>query len=478
MSIREFQQYGNKQQLHLIDQEHAHPPPFVQEKKTYTCLGIRIQYLAQTVTDISRTQLIVDGYSHLIRQAIRARADNIRDGIYPEYYTGVHGIILSNGGVRLLLKEKDTTTNIKSVNEMFYFTSTNCKSLSENDDSIHCSACKQLIPFIKRKCLDTVHMRAEGITHSKTNNKFLYTSPSLICHKIDRLANNAKIENVKRYRAKAKLILKVVTDKDGVNLSGANLEEVFPANLQHRANKFFDKEKISQDNLARYLFQESYIQARTAIKSKNKACRYSPVMIRFCIGIRDKLKKGKYEFLRKVFNLPSARTLAHYDSIGGNEPDGLLYSVLHTIQHEYNLKEETDDWLKMVSLKFDACHIADKVKYNPHTNQLVGFSYNAFDKDVLLEDLNKLTNTVTDDDNKIVNENRAQQYLIFMINRWEKNSKPLKYVVARYAVGAGVSSTLLLSEIPKIICGLYTFGIIVTNVTADGASEIGLPVDH
>ena len=58
-----------------------------------------------------------------------------------------------------------------------------------------------------------------------------------------------------------------------------------------------------------------------------------------------------------------------------------------------------------------------------------------------------------------------------MINRWEKNAKQLKYVIARYAVGAGVSSTLLLSEIPKIICGLYTFGIIVTNVTADGASE-------
>ena len=44
----------------------------------------------------------------------------------------------------------------------------------------------------------------------------------------------------------------------------------------------------------------------------------------------------------------------------------------------------------MVSLKFDACHICDKVQYNPHSNQLVGFAYNAFDKNVLLEDLNKL----------------------------------------------------------------------------------------
>ena len=47
-----------------------------------------------------------------------------------------------------------------------------------------------------------------------------------------------------------------------------------------------------------------------------------------------------------------------------------------------------------------------------------------------------------------------------------------KYVIARYAVAAGVSATFLLSEIPKIICGLYFYGLIVNNVTADGVSEI------
>ena len=183
------------------------------------------------------------------------------------------------------------------------------------------------------------------------------------------------------------------------------------------------------------------------------------------------IKKSKYEFLRKVFNLPSARTLSQYDSIGGNEPDGLLFTVLDTIQNEYKLEHEDDDWMKMVSLKFDACHICDKVKYNPHTNQLVGFTYNAFDKDVLLEDLNKLSNVEVDNSKQAMSENRAQQYLIFMINCWEKQAKPLKYVIARYAVGAGVTATLLLSELPKIMCGLYSFGIIVNNITADGASE-------
>ena len=121
--------------------------------------------------------------------------------------------------------------------------------------------------------------------------------------------------------------------------------------------------------------------------------------------------------------MPSARTLAHYDTIGGNEPDGILYSVLKLIQNEYKLETEGDDWQKMVCLKFDACHICDKVKYNPHTNQLTGFAYDAFDKDVLMEDLNKMTNTVVDDSKTAVNENRAKQYLIFIISRWEKKAR-------------------------------------------------------
>ena len=72
-------------------------------------------------------------------------------------------------------------------------------------------------------------------------------------------------------------------------------------------------------------------------------------MIRFCIGIHDKLKKGKYEFLRKVFNLPSVFTLSYYESTGVNEPDGILFLVLKSIQNEYKLADERGDWLKMAS---------------------------------------------------------------------------------------------------------------------------------
>ena len=89
VSIRQFQEFGNKQQLHLFEQETTCPPPFISERKVYTCLGIRIQYLIQAVVNTARRQNILNGYGHLICEAIRSRADNICDGLYPEYYTGV-----------------------------------------------------------------------------------------------------------------------------------------------------------------------------------------------------------------------------------------------------------------------------------------------------------------------------------------------------------------------------------------------------
>ena len=141
--------------------------------------------------------------------------------------------------------------------------------------------------------------------------------------------------------------------------------------------------------------------------------------------------------------------MVHYDSIGGNEPDGILYSVLDLMQTEYNITEEKDDWLKMVCLKL--MHVTCVIRSNtiPIPTSLLDLHM------MLLTKMCYLNIWTSWHNNKIaVSENRAQQYLIFMINRWEKNAKPMKFVVARYAVASGVSSTLLLSELPKIICGL------------------------
>ena len=133
LSIRKFQELGNKQQLQLNNLDTPCPFPSIPEQKSYPCLGIQVQNLAQTVVNESR-QNIRDGYGHLVREAIRSRADNIRDELYLEYYTGIHGILLSKGSVRLLLKEMNNQMYSKDVTEMFYFTSTCCSCLSDDDN--------------------------------------------------------------------------------------------------------------------------------------------------------------------------------------------------------------------------------------------------------------------------------------------------------------------------------------------------------
>ena len=94
------------------------------------------------------------------------------------------------------------------------------------------------------------------------------------------------------------------------------------------SGQVFDKEMISQENLSGYIFEETLVHARKAKIWGENNVRFSPVIIIFCVGLRDQLKKGKYDFLSKVFGLPIPRTVNRYDSLGFNEPSGLfLYCI-------------------------------------------------------------------------------------------------------------------------------------------------------
>ena len=125
-SIRQFQELGNKQQLYLLKQEIIRPVPFISEMDHYPCLGLSTSYLTQGITNENRKEIILEGFTHPIRDAIRMRADNMRDELLPDYYMGVHGIIIYNSTVRLLLKEVDEKLQYPILRDNFYFISTVC----------------------------------------------------------------------------------------------------------------------------------------------------------------------------------------------------------------------------------------------------------------------------------------------------------------------------------------------------------------
>ena len=80
------------------------------------------------------------------------------------------------------------------------------------------------------------------------------------------------------------------------------------------------------------------------------------------VVLNDSMKDGRYTFFAKVFNLPSVKTVSNYGSISGNAPDGVMYDALKIIEDA--TKDHDDDWKRHVCLKWDACHIAEKVMFN------------------------------------------------------------------------------------------------------------------
>ena len=101
----------------------------------------------------------------------------------------------------------------------------------------------------------------------------------------------------------------------------------------------------------------------------------------------------------------------------------------------------------------------------------MGFTHDAFDPDVLLEEFRKQAQDNDEkNDEKDTNPERAKQYLMFMISDWSPYHCKLKHTIARYATGSGISSQFLVSEIYNMIISLSRVGLIVNNVVADGAT--------
>ena len=85
-----------------------------------------------------------------------------------------------------------------------------------DDDSIICAECEQQLSYLQRKCIDSLKMRTQDVENTKTSNNYLCNSPSLLCHRVNRLTQNAKRQVIKRIKTKSKEVLKHITERDGI----------------------------------------------------------------------------------------------------------------------------------------------------------------------------------------------------------------------------------------------------------------------
>ena len=175
----------------------------------------------------------------------------------------------------------------------------------------------------------------DSVFKLKTNHRYL-NSPTLLLNEIDILSKDRRAEQ--KLKSIAKLKLERLKENDGGDLLSVDYSNLFDSNLESLAKKHFDSEKISDDNIQRYIFAECMLQAKKARTNGKKSVRYSFLLIRFAISLRLKLGNDKYEYLAKTFNLPSGRTINNFSSPDTNSPDGIMFNSLEAERKKFNSK--------------------------------------------------------------------------------------------------------------------------------------------
>ena len=186
----------------------------------------------------------------------------------------------------------------------------------------------------------------DSVFKLKTNHRYL-NSPTLLLNKIDILSKDRRAEQ--KLKSIAKLKLERLKENDGGDLLSVDYSNLFDSNLESLAKKHFDSEKISDDNIQRYIFAECMLQAKKARTNGKKSVRYSFLLIRFAISLRLKLGNDKYEYLAKTFNLPSGRTINNFSSPDTNSPDGIMFNSLEAERKNFNskfLSAGITDWVR------------------------------------------------------------------------------------------------------------------------------------
>ena len=160
-----------------------------------------------------------------------------------------------------------------------------------------------------------------------------------------------------------------------------------PTELKRLHDQLCATEEVEEREIFDYLFRECMaVHARIKKQGTAKGHRYSSIMIRFAIMLRQKMGEAKYEFFRKVLNLPCNSQLALYSCADASSPDGCM---METICQASEMLEELgvpqDSFHRQGNLSFDAHVIRDKLGFSHGSGILRGYGSDAFDIDAILE---------------------------------------------------------------------------------------------
>lgn len=370
----------------------------------------------------------------------------------------------------------------KDKYDQFAFHHEKCSGFLEKDsDGIICKSCQSTLHLFRKKC------SAKGASERNCNLNTLmksniYHSTSShekakeVITEMSRRHNNLRNQ---KYRLQIKY--DSLLNRTGVDISLEQSTTLFDNQTKELYTKFLDENisSVSQSELIKYICCKSWENAETARKKGKKNVRYCPIIIKFASYLKSKTGNSGYSFLSNVFTLPSCSTVDRYATLDSNAQDGILYETLDDMKQSLDLllktehtnsSQERKDWACKGVLKFDEMKVKEKIVFNQHTNEIIGFVDGGIDVDVLKKEMIDMSNDETAGKNKKNLPPIAKHFLLFMFCRWDNVGNPMKRSVARYSVSNSTGEGLARKIIP-IITALFTRGFIVNQVTFDGASE-------
>eukprot|EP00527_Entomoneis_sp_CCMP2396_P007726 CAMPEP_0198141610 /NCGR_PEP_ID=MMETSP1443-20131203/4595_1 /TAXON_ID=186043 /ORGANISM="Entomoneis sp., Strain CCMP2396" /LENGTH=646 /DNA_ID=CAMNT_0043804413 /DNA_START=853 /DNA_END=2793 /DNA_ORIENTATION=- len=257
--------------------------------------------------------------------------------------------------------------------------------------------------------------------------------------------------------------------------------------------KNFEKDSTDQKALATALFDEQRLQAERAKNCGKKNCRYSNVMMMFCVQLRIKLGHGRYGFLSQVAGFPSnasvQKKMSAQSSAGTNPNGSILDKSLLSMKkqfHQLHGKIPTLDGRRLVSIGYDTTAVVSGLQKSATSNIITGLSYDYEEGEnalkaairsfanVFVDDQeNAMTTSTNEQDGSTLDADlveRAEHFGVFIATTLDKESMTSSRTVARYALSS-VDSEFLTPRIHDVLNALWAFGFIGVLLGSDGATE-------
>jgi hypothetical protein len=223
------------------------------------------------------------------------------------------------------------------------------------------------------------------------------------------------------------------------------------------------KQGFDETTLQRMIFEESVENSK---KCSAFARRYSPVTIKFALGILASTSREKYNSLRKTYLLPSREHLGSKRLASAEDSDGPLDGIMAAMSDVADTLR-VSEWGRRGALSFDAMKLRSGVYWSAHTKKIIGYDFEEFeDGDVMKRCFQELDNQASGQE---ALPTLATDYLVFFFSAFDPNVA-MRFPVARYCL-SGVSPCFLVRTIPLVLASLDSYGFVGVSVTGDGAGE-------